>query len=495
MPDVKIGSIAIALCMTLGPSTPLWAQSDAQSDHGHDHQDEQPQLGPKNLVEGTKKILPHDEGEEHGHGEESNSTENSSHEENHNHDEGDKEALAHDEDEGHDHESEPDDHGKNEHGKITAHEEDEDHDHDSEPDDHDKSDHEESHDHEESGESGHEEESSELSLTPKQQEMIDLEVVQLELRSVAAYTQVPGEVLSNAYNTSVISPLTDVRILKRHAVLGQHIRKGQPMVTLFSDQLAGLMGDLSISAREWSLVRKLGVQLAGKQRYDQARSNYRQHVSKVKAFGINDDQIVEILDSQSKQLLGQFTLYAPHDGVVQKDEFLIGQHFQAGAELFVLVNESSVWVQAQVPPNQHLDIDTGSTVSISIAGVQYSGSLTQLAHSIDEVTRTRMARITLDNSSHQLHPGQFAQVQLPTDEAAPALTLPESSFTRTPDGDWGVFVESDPGRYQLKEVEIISEFAGFRVIEGLPIGTTVVTKGAFFLASEQAKSGFDIHNH
>ena len=33
------------------------------------------------------------------------------------------------------------------------------------------------------------------------------------------------------------------------------------------------------------------------------------------------------------------------------------------------------------------------------------------------------------------------------------------------------------------------------VIEGVVPGTRVVTRGAFFLQSELAKSGFDIHAH
>jgi cobalt-zinc-cadmium efflux system membrane fusion protein len=36
---------------------------------------------------------------------------------------------------------------------------------------------------------------------------------------------------------------------------------------------------------------------------------------------------------------------------------------------------------------------------------------------------------------------------------------------------------------------------GLSFIRGLVPQTRVVVSGAFFLASEQAKSGFDIHNH
>ncbi|MEA2094447.1 MAG: efflux RND transporter periplasmic adaptor subunit, partial [Pseudomonadota bacterium] len=64
-----------------------------------------------------------------------------------------------------------------------------------------------------------------------------------------------------------------------------------------------------------------------------------------------------------------------------------------------------------------------------------------------------------------------------------------------PDGDWQVFVEHDPGEFEPREVEVIRTTAELTVIGGLEPGTRVVTRGAFFLQSELAKSGFEIHNH
>ena len=46
-----------------------------------------------------------------------------------------------------------------------------------------------------------------------------------------------------------------------------------------------------------------------------------------------------------------------------------------------------------------------------------------------------------------------------------------------------------------REIEVIRIAAGFTVIGGMQPGARVVTRGAFFLQSELAKSGFEIHNH
>ena len=76
------------------------------------------------------------------------------------------------------------------------------------------------------------------------------------------------------------------------------------------------------------------------------------------------------------------------------------------------------------------------------------------------------------------------------------MALPETAVVRSPDGDWQVFVAGDePGAFMPKAVRVIRSTGGLAVIEGLSPGTEVVTHGAFFLASELAKGGFDPHNH
>ena len=63
------------------------------------------------------------------------------------------------------------------------------------------------------------------------------------------------------------------------------------------------------------------------------------------------------------------------------------------------------------------------------------------------------------------------------------------------DGDWQLFIETKPGEFEPKEVEVLRRSAGLAEIEGLEPGTRVVTQGAFFLQSELAKAGFDVLNH
>ena len=58
-----------------------------------------------------------------------------------------------------------------------------------------------------------------------------------------------------------------------------------------------------------------------------------------------------------------------------------------------------------------------------------------------------------------------------------------------------VFVEHEDNQFEPKEINVLRTNNGVTVIDGIDAGTRVVTHGAFFLQSELAKSGFNIHNH
>ena len=57
------------------------------------------------------------------------------------------------------------------------------------------------------------------------------------------------------------------------------------------------------------------------------------------------------------------------------------------------------------------------------------------------------------------------------------------------------YFKEAPGKFESLEVEVIRTLNGLAVIEGVPAGARVVIEGAFFVQSEIAKSGFEIHNH
>ncbi|MET6760546.1 hypothetical protein [Pseudoalteromonas sp. NCIMB_1079] len=101
----------------------------------------------------------------------------------------------------------------------------------------------------------------------------------------------------------------------------------------------------------------------------------------------------------------------------------------------------------------------------------------------------------VQNADDNLHSGMFVKVYFQFATKQKVMAVPEEALIRSADGDWTVFVEDHPGEFKAVEVELGRALGDFREIIGLDSGTRIVTKGAFFVASEIAKGGFDPHNH
>ncbi|WP_369672166.1 efflux RND transporter periplasmic adaptor subunit, partial [Enterococcus faecium] len=94
---------------------------------------------------------------------------------------------------------------------------------------------------------------------------------------------------------------------------------------------------------------------------------------------------------------------------------------------------------AQLSANQTVKIAKGANVQIQVNGKRYPATVSQEAHTINQVTRSRIVRLNVENSQHQLHPGMFSDVYFSFPTAEQVLAVPEQALVRTEDGDWAVF--------------------------------------------------------
>jgi len=224
---------------------------------------------------------------------------------------------------------------------------------------------------------------------------------------------------------------------------------------------------------------------------------YQQARLKLSAYGLDEQQIEAISRRKLIGSLGQFALNAPVAGTVLRDDFRLGQRIEAGQSLFLIADESQIWVEAHLSPRQAQHIQIDGAARINMGGHWHDGVVIQKHHLLDEQTRTVPVRIgvALDNEHH--HPGEFVQVEmaLAGGRNPPTLAVPESALMQDDAGNWTVFVEFKADHFKQTPIKRESARAGLVPISGLAEGTVVATEGAFFLAAELAKSGFDIHNH
>jgi len=321
---------------------------------------------------------------------------------------------------------------------------------------------------------------------------VKVESITPQVRYSTVYA--PGEIKVNGYKSYLVSPRTESVITNRHAILGEHVEKDQQLVTLFSESMAQAQADYLIASTEWQRVKKLGNKTISESQLLKAETMFNASYGRLIALGLTDDAIQNI-SKMKTSLFGQYTLTAKISGVVLHDDFYQGQRVAAGDSIMLLADEKDLWVEAKVAPNKKLDLSINAPAIVSLEDQNYHAKVIQEAHTIDPITRTRIVRLSVDNQDDSLHSGMFVKVNFQFKTENKVMAVLETALVRGADGDWIVFVEDHPGEFEAAEVELGRALGNYREIMGIGGGSRVVTQGAFFIASEIAKGGFDPHNH
>ena len=345
------------------------------------------------------------------------------------------------------------------------------------------------------GDHDEEQEVGAIEISADQQRVAGIVVEPLQPRSLAAEISAPGEVKLNAYLTRKVTPRITAQIMQRHVRLGEHVTTGQPLVTLSSVEMAEAQGALQVAEREWRRVESLGRSTVSERRYTEAQVAQQQAVSRVGAYGMTRGQINALLAGNKVSADGTFQLIATQPGTVIRDDFVEGEFVEPGRELFVISDETQIWVEANLTPEEALGVMTDARARVRVGSTWFEGRVIQAHHVLNETTRTLGVRIEVANPDERLHPGLFVDTRIVGTALVDVFAVPEDAVLRSPDGDWVVFIEEEPDKFEPLEIEVIRTIKGLTVIEGPESGTRIVTQGAFFVQSEIAKSGFEIHNH
>ena len=337
-------------------------------------------------------------------------------------------------------------------------------------------------------ESRSEEEKPSLELSAEEREKAGIVTAPVEQRPLRETIRVPGEVEINAYQSSKITPRIAAQIVARHATLGDVVKQGQPLVTLSSVEVAEAQGALLVAKQEWQRVQSLGRQVVSEARYIEAQIAHQQAHARLLAYGMSEAEIERLKKSaDATRATGRFDLVAPQAGRVIYDEFVVGDFVEPGRVLFELSDESVLWVEASLRPENAADLEQGVRVIILHNGKRLPGEVIQLHHRLDETSRRRSVRVAVDNSEDLLHPGEFVDVEVPVGNGERMLAVPADAAVLI-NGAQTVFRLHDSAFEPVPIETGATHGAWLPVKSGLEPGDLVVTKGAFHLKSLLLKS-------
>ncbi|MGN6228347.1 MAG: efflux RND transporter periplasmic adaptor subunit [Dyella sp.] len=307
-------------------------------------------------------------------------------------------------------------------------------------------------------------------------------------RVLADELKAPGEVKADSYSTVLVSPRVESQVLKRKARLGDVVKAGDPLVELSSVDVAGTQGELIVAEQDWRRIAALGPQAVSARRYNEAKVARDQARAKLRAYGLSEGQIGSLLKAGSTRADGSYDLLAPSDGRVTTDDFLVGERVAAGRTLFTLVQENSVWVEAQMSPAEAEQVKPGDRVRVTAHDSELTGSVIQRSHQTNERTRTVPVRIEVDNRNDLLHPGELVEAHVTVGGQTEAVAVPADAIVLLQNQPT-VFVARGTKPFEATPVVTGETRSGWTVItQGLKPGTPYVRKGAFALKARLLRS-------
>lgn len=183
--------------------------------------------------------------------------------------------------------------------------------------------------------------------------------------------------------------------------------------------------------------------------------------------------------SQSQTQLSQATIRAPVSGLIISRSVTRGQIVAAGTELFRMVRDGRLELDAQVPETDLPLLRAGMTADImSDQAGQTTGSIRIVTPEVDPQTRLGVARIALA-SGNGLRPGMFARATIDAG-TQPGVSVPTASVLYR-ENRAGVFVLQPDNTVTFVPVTVAGRDDQRTSVGNIQPGARVVVSGAGFL--------------
>lgn len=345
---------------------------------------------------------------------------------------------------------------------------------------------------------------TEITIAPEMVERARLRYDEVRVQSVANQLRTTGTVQANAYHETRVTPLVGGRVTAVKVQLGDAVTQGQPLVVIFSSELAEaqmkylmVIADLQYHKTQHERAVKLAnLGAISQQELEEAHSHFQEHQAELAAarqklllLGLTKAQVSALNDAS--QVQSEVTVPAPSAGIITTRNVNVGQVVTMADSLFSVTDLSTVWVIGNIYEKDFAALRTGAGVQITsqaYPGRTFRGTIAYVDPRVDMQTRTAQVRIEVANPNQMLKLGMFVDVALNAPGTQQALVVPKAAL-QTVGADQVVFVPAGPGRFQMRKVQIAEETGEYaRVISGVNAGEKVVTEGSFFLRAEMGRS-------
>lgn len=271
-----------------------------------------------------------------------------------------------------------------------------------------------------------------------------------------------------ADNLNNIAPATPNRIKTIEVEVGDHVRRGQTLVTLDRANCNQLKINLDQIEREYNRAVQLLEIGAGTQ----------QSVDQLKAQ-------LDAARSQYSNIIENTVLTSPISGVVTERNYDPGDMTGNLPVLSVGQLSPVVKVMINVTESDLSKIKAGMPVNVAFdafEGETFQGKVSRIHPTVDTATRTFRTEVIIANPSERLMPGMFARVSIDLGSRNNVVVPDRAIIKQTGSGNRYVYVLHD-GNVSFERVELGRRLGdAYELLSGVNSGDTVVISGQTRLA-------------
>ena len=255
---------------------------------------------------------------------------------------------------------------------------------------------------------------------------------------------------------------------------GTSVRRGQPLLTLYSPML--------VAAQEELLAAKRLDSVAHSPDTEALLEASRRRLS---YWDISRDQIDRL--ERTGEVTKALTLNAPLDGIVLDKMVVAGQAVMPGMKLYRIADLRTVWIEGAVFEQDLGLIRAGALVSADFTaypGRSFEGRVSFVWPTVDEASRSGRVRVVFSNPRNELRPGMYATLLFDAVVDRNGVNVPAEAVVQTGERNL-VFVVGPSGALEPREV-VLGGRAGdrFQILSGLAASERIVASANFLVDAE-----------
>ncbi len=313
--------------------------------------------------------------------------------------------------------------------------------------------------------------------------------------------QLIGEIRLNEDRTVHIVPRLSGVVESVSASAGDKVRKGQVIAVLSSQTLADQRSELLAARKRVALARTT---------FDREKTLWEEKITAEQDYlqarqALQEAQIAEQSARQKLASLGtalptsgnltRYEIRSPIDGVITEKNIATGEAIKEDADIFVVADLSTVWVDVTVYAKDLNSVRTGqdATVNAIAFDAEATGTISYVGSVVGDQTRTAKARLVLPNPKGLWRPGLPVNVNIVADEVEVAVAVAAEAVQTL--RDWTVVFGRYGDQFEARPITPgRSDGTTVEVLNGMNSGEQYAASNSYLIKADIGKAGAS-HDH